>query len=297
MDEEILNKLKKAGNIAAQARDFGISLIKKDASLLEITKKVEEKILKLGGEMAFPPQISMNDCAAHFYPDADDKTILKDQLCSLDVGVHIDGYIGGDTAATVDLSGSNEELVKASREALNNAVKLAVPGAKLNEIGKVIHETITKFGFSPVRNLSGHGLDRYNIHSPPSIPNFDNGNQTKLEEDQLIAIEPFASKGAGIIYESGNATVFQLIGKKPVRNIFTRQILKEIEKYKGLPFCRRWLVEKFSLPKINFAFRELKNLEILKEYPPLVDKAHGLVSQAEHTLIVKDKPIILTKNG
>ncbi|MBW2977858.1 type II methionyl aminopeptidase [Candidatus Woesearchaeota archaeon] len=295
MNEETLSKLKKAGNIAAQALEYGKSLVKVGASLLEITEKIEEKIKQLGGEMAFPPQISMNDCAAHFCPDQDDKTVLKDQLCSLDIGVHIDGYIGGDTAATVDLSGKNEELIKASRQALNNAIKIIKPGTKLNEIGKVIHETITKYGFSPVRNLSGHGLDQYNIHSPPSIPNFDNGNETELKENQLIAIEPFASKGAGIIYESGNATVFQLSGKKPVRNIFTRQILKELEKYNGLPFCTRWLTKKFSPPKVNFALRELKALEILREYPPLVDKDHGLVSQAEHTIIVKEKPIILTK--
>ena len=295
MDEETLNKLKKAGNIAAQALEYGKSLIKKDASLLDVTKKVEEKILKLDGEMAFPPQISLNDCAAHSCPDEDDKTILTNQVASIDIGVHIDGFIGGDTAATVDLSGENDDLVKASMEALDNALKIIKPGIKLFEIGKAIQETIQGFNFAPVRNLSGHGLDEYNIHSKPSIPNYDNGDKTELVEDQLIAIEPFASKGAGIIYESGNATVFQLIDKKPVRNVFTRQILKEIEKFKGLPFCRRWLVEKFSFPKVNFALRELKALEILREYPPLVDKNHGLISQAEHTIIVRDKPIILTK--
>jgi len=295
MDEETLNKLKKAGEIAGKARDFGISLIKKGNSLLDVTKKVEEKILGLGGQMAFPPQISLNDCAAHFCPDTDDKIIFENQVCSLDVGVHIDGFIGGDTASTVDLSGENSELIKASREALDNAIKIIKPGIKISEIGKVIQETITNYGFAPVRNLSGHGLDKYNIHSRPSIPNYDNGDSTELQENQLIAIEPFASKGSGIVYESGNASVFSLIGKKPVRNIFTRQILKEIEKFNGLPFCRRWLVEKFSLPKVSFALRELKNLEILREYPPLVDKNHGLVSQAEHTIIVKDNPIILTK--
>jgi methionyl aminopeptidase len=295
MDEETLAKLKKAGKIAAEARDFGISLIKKDASLLDVTKKVEEKILKLGGEMAFPPQISLNDCAAHFCPDEDDNIIFKDQVCSLDVGVHIDGFIGGDTAATVDLSNENQELVKASREALNNALKIIKPGIKLFEIGKVIQETIQSYNFAPVRNLSGHGLGEFNIHAKPCIPNYDNGDPTELTEDQLIAIEPFASKGAGIIYESGNATVFQLVGKKPVRNIFTRQILKQIETYNGLPFCRRWLTDKFSLPKVNFALRELKILEILREYPPLLDRNHGIVSQAEHTIIVKDNPIILTK--
>ena len=295
MDEETLAKLKKAGKIAAEALQFGKTLIKKDASLLDVTKKIEEKIAQLGGKPAFPVQVSLNDSAAHFCPDEDDKIIFKDQLVSIDVGVHIDGFIGGDNALTVDLSGENEDLVKASREALNNAIKIIKPGIKISEIGKAIQETIQSFGFAPVRNLSGHGLDHFNIHSKPSIPNYDNGDQTELEEDQLIAIEPFASKGAGIIYESGNATVFQLIGKKPVRNIFTRQILKELEKYNGLPFCRRWLTEKLSLPKVNFALRELSNLEILREYPPLIDKNHGLISQAEHTLIVKEKPIILTE--
>jgi len=296
MDEETLNKLKKAGQVAAQALEYAKTLIKKDASLLEVTEKIEEKIKELGGGLAFPVQISLNDTAAHFCPDQDDKTILKDQLVSIDIGVHIDGFIGGDTALTVDLSGENEELVKASREALNNALKIIKPGIKLREIGKTIHETITKYGFSPVRNLSGHGLDQYNIHSPPSVPNYDNGDETELKEDQLIAIEPFASKGAGIVYESGNPSVFQLTEKKPVRNIFTRQILKELEKLNGLPFCRRWLTKKFSLPKVNFALRELKALDILREYPPLVDKNHGLVSQAEHTLIVtKQGCEILTK--
>jgi len=295
MEQEILDKLKKAGSIAAQARDFGKSLIKKGNSLLESTKKIEKKILDLGGNMAFPPQMSMDDVAAHYYPAYDDKTIFSDQIVNLDVGVHIDGYIGGDTAVSVDLSGKHSDLIKASREALNNALKIIRPGVKLGEIGKTIQETITSFGFSPVRNLSGHGLDKFDIHSSPSIPNYDNRSEVELKEDQLIAIEPFASTGAGIIYESGPAEVLQLIGKKPVRSLFTRQIMKEVGKYNELPFAKRWLIDKFGLAKTSFAIRELNNLEILREYPPLVDKNHGLVSQAEHTLIVKDKPIILTR--
>ncbi len=295
MEQEILDKLKKAGSIAAQARDFGKSLIKKGNSLLESTKKIEKKILDLGGKMAFPPQMSMDDVAAHYYPAYDDKTVFSDQVVCLDVGVHIDGYIGGDTAVSVDLSGKHSDLIKASREALNNALKIIRPGVKLGEIGKTIQETITSFGFSPVRNLSGHGLDKFDIHSSPSIPNYDNRSEVELKEDQLIAIEPFASTGAGIIYESGPAEVLQLIGKKPVRSLFTRQIMKEVEKYNELPFAKRWLVDKFGLAKVSFAIRELNNLGILREYSPLIDKDHGLVSQAEHTLIVKDKPIILTR--
>lgn len=292
MSEE---KLTKAGKIAAQALEFAKSLVKPGVKLVEVCDKTEEKIKQLGGKLAFPVQISLNDTAAHFCPDQDDETVFKDQLVSIDVGVHIDGFIG-DNALTIDLSGENKDLVKASREALDNAIKIVKPGIRISEIGKVIHETITKYGFSPVRNLSGHGLGEYGIHTKPSIPNYDNGDSTELKDGDVIAIEPFASKGAGIVYESGNATVFQLNIKKPVRNMITRQILKEIETYKDLPFCKRWLERKFGTAKTNFALRELRNQEMIREYPPLVDQNHGLVSQAEHSLIVtKDGCKVLTK--
>lgn len=294
MDESVIEAYKKAGKIAGEALAYGKSLIKPGVLLLEVCDKVEEKILALGGGIAFPAQVSCNDIAAHFCPEEDDKTILKDQLVSLDVGVHIDGYIG-DTACTVDLSGKNSALVKAAEEALANAIKLIKPGVAIGEIGKAIQDVIAKYGFAPIRNLCGHGLSQYDVHSEPSIPNFDTGDTSQLAEDMVIAIEPFASAGEGAIYESGNPTVFALIGKKPVRNMFTRQILKEIESYNGLPFAKRWITRKFGVAKANFALKELKNLDVLREYPPLPDRRHGLVSQAEHTILVKDKPLILTK--
>ena len=294
MDEAALESQKKAGKIAAEALAYGKSLIKPGVSLLEVCDKVEDKIRSLGGGLAFPTQISCNDIAAHYCPEEDDKTTFSDQLVSLDCGAHVDGYIG-DNAVTIDLSGNNAELVKAAQEALANALIIIKPGVTLSEIGRTIHDTIAKYGFAPVRNLSGHGLGQYDVHTKPSVPNFDTGDTAKLEEDMVIAVEPFASTGEGAIYESGNATIFALIEKKPVRSLFTRQILKEIQTYKDLPFTKRWLTRKFGAPKTNFALRELKNLGILREHPPLPDKRHGLVSQAEHTVLVRDPPLILTK--
>ena len=189
----------------------------------------------------------------------------------------------------------HSELVKASREALDEAIKLVKPGVEVRKIGEKIHEIITSYGFSPVRNLCGHGVGPYQIHTIPSLPNFDNGNTTKLEKDQVIAIEPFASTGAGLIYERGDPTVFELANKKPVRSMITRQVLKEIEGFKGLPFTLRWLTKKFGEPKVKFALREMRQMKMLREHPALLDKNHGLVSQAEHTMIVKDKVVITTK--
>ncbi|MAG08336.1 type II methionyl aminopeptidase [Candidatus Woesearchaeota archaeon] len=291
---ENLQNYEKAGQIAREVLEYGKSLIKKDASLLDVTKKVEAKIFELNAKPAFPVQISMNDIAAHYCAEPDDKTVFSDQLVSLDVGVHVDGFIG-DNACTVDLSEKNKELVEASRKALDNAIKVIQVGTTLSEIGKTIGETIESYGFKPVRNLSGHGLDEYNIHCPPTVPNFDTKDETQLEKGQAIAIEPFATNGIGLIHEKGLPDVFSITEARSVRIEFVRQILNRIDKFNGLPFAKRWLSEQFSLAKVNLALSQFKKLGILKEYPPLVEKSNGLVSQAEHSLLVDDKVKVLTE--
>ncbi len=293
MDEETLQKYIDAGKIASEALHYGKSLIVKGAKVIEILDKVEEKIAELGGKLAFPAQISLNEFAAHSCSDLNDETVLSEEVVKLDVGVHLDGFIA-DNALTVDLSGKYSDLIKASREALNNALKVIKPGVTLSEIGKVIHETITSYGFAPIKNLSGHGLGKYQIHTKPSVPNFDNGNDNVLNEGDVIAIEPFASTGAGIVEESSPPTLFTLIGEPSVRDPITRTVLREIETYNHLPFTKRWLEKKFGVPKTNFALRVLKRTGHLHEHPPLFDKNRGMVSQAEHTVIVMEEPIITT---
>lgn len=289
----ISDKYKKAGKIAKEALAYGKDLIKKGAKVLDVCNKIEEKIFSLGAAPAFPVQISMNEIAAHFCPEDNDETIFEDQLVSLDVGVHIDGFIG-DNACTVDLSGNNSDLVKASEEGLKAAIEKVKVGVKLSEIGKAIEDAITSYGFKPVRNLSGHGLDFYNIHCAPTIPNFDTKGNEVLEKC-VIAIEPFATNGIGLIHEKGDASVFSLIGKKSVRIGFVRNIQKEIEKLNGLPFTTRWLTKNFSEAQVKFALNQFKQLGILKEYPPLVERQNGLVSQAEHSLLVDEEVIVLTR--
>ena len=295
MDKEDIEKLKKAGKTAAQVLGYGKDLIKKDASMVEVLDKTEEKIFELGAKPAFPAQISCNHLAAHYCPDEEDKTVFSDQLVCLDVGVHVDGFIG-DTAATVDLSGKYSDLVKAAEESLENAIKTIKVGVTLGEIGKAIQDTIQKYGFSPVRNLSGHGLGKYEIHTKPNIPNFDNGDSTQIDKGAVFAIEPFASTGAGIVQDSGIATVFELSNKKPVRNPITRQVLKEIESYNELPFTTRWLTRKFGA-KAKFALREMEQLGMLHAHHPLADKDKGMISQAEHSILIDDEGtvVILTQ--
>ncbi len=292
---EDIDKWRLAGRISAQALEHGISLIRKGGSLLEVCDAVDKKIFELGAKPSFPSQISINDIAAHFCPDSDDQTTFDSQVAKLDVGASVDGYLG-DTAATVDLSGNNNNLVKASREALDNAIKVVRPGVSVREVGAVIQDVIAGYGFNPVVNLSGHGLGMFQIHTQPTVPNFDNGDATRLVDGQVIAIEPFATSGSGAIYESSNPTVFMEISKKPIRSSDARLILSEIQSYGGLPFTKRWLTRKFPAFKVSLALKQMINEGMIQAFPPLIEKGHGLVSQAEHTILVKDKPEILTKS-
>lgn len=293
-EQQIQNHLK-AGKIASEALQYGKSLIKPGAKVISVLDAVEEKIIEMGGEMAFPAQISLDNFAAHSCSDLGDETVLDKHVVKLDVGVHIDGYIA-DNALTVDLSGKYEDLVKASREALNNALKIVKVGVELKEIGKVIEDTIKSYGFEPVRNLSGHGLGLFQIHTKPSIPNFDNGSTYKLKEGDVIAIEPFASTGAGMVKDEGEPTVFTLKSQAAVRDPITRGVQNEIKKYNGLPFAKRWLEKKFGTRKVDFALRRLAMTGHLVIHKPLSDVGNGIVSQAEHSVIVGEEVVVFTRD-
>lgn len=285
----------KAGNVAAKARDYGASLVKEGVFIRDILDKVEEFIIDKGAGIAFPAQISMNNIAAHQCSDDDDKTVIASgDVVKLDVGAHVNGYIG-DTARTINLSKEFDDLVKASRNALDAALKLAKPGNAVGLLGEAIQGEITDMGFYPVRNLSGHGLGRFEIHTKPSIPNVKQDNSPELVDGQTIAIEPFATNGKGAITEGGRPTVFTIGQLRPVRSPFARAVLQEIKSYNGLPFTTRWLTRKLGVGKTKFGLRELMQHGVIDAHPPLPEIGGGLVSQAEHSVLVKDSPVITTK--
>ncbi|HID43082.1 MAG TPA: type II methionyl aminopeptidase [Archaeoglobaceae archaeon] len=288
--KEAIEKTIEAGKVLAQVREEIAVRIKPDIKLLEIAEFVERKIVELGAEPAFPCNISINSDAAHFTPKKkDERTFNEGDIVKIDIGAHVDGYIA-DTALTVDL-GDNEELVKASEDALNEAIENVYAGVDTALLGTVIEKTIRDHGFKPIVNLTGHGLLPYLAHTPPTIYNYKTDRGVKLEEGMIIAIEPFATDGMGMVRERGEIEIYSLINPKPVRMKMARELLKEIEKYKTLPFAKRWLSK---APVIILS--KLVNEGLLREYPVLTEAGGGLVSQAEHTLIVEeDGSKIVTK--
>lgn len=281
--KEVLEKYVKAGRIAAKVRDEAVKRVKIGASILEVATFIEQRIVEEGGRLAFPVNISLNEQAAHATPTADDPSVFGEDVVKIDIGVHVDGYIG-DTAVTVDLTGSVGELVKASKEALDAAIETLHGGAGTGEIGGVIEETISSHGYKPVVNLTGHGLMQYVQHAPPSIPNVRVEHGVVLEAGDIIAIEPFATDGAGKVVEGRLKEIYHLVALKPVRYPDARKLLEQIQTYETLPFARRWLTGR----RVDFALKQLERAGVIAGYPVLQDADGGLVSQAEHTVIITD---------
>ncbi|MCJ7571200.1 MAG: type II methionyl aminopeptidase [Candidatus Thermoplasmatota archaeon] len=295
IDKNTLEKYRIAGRIAAEARDYGASLVKPSVKLLEVAEKVEARIHQKGADIAFPVNISLNEIAAHYTPRNDDKQVFnKGDIVKLDVGAHIDGYIA-DTALTIEVETNNyTDMIKAADESLKIAIDMVKPDINLSELGKTVQETIKRFGFTPIDNLTGHSLQRYILHSDmsiPSVPDVLNNKRPKIGD--VIAIEPFATDGRGHVISGQGSNIY--LCEKTIRSKFTRDKRANIwynrtyKKFGSLPFAQRWINNVFE-NNSDIILNRLSFLGMIKHYPQLVEQKKGIVTQKEHT-------VIITENG
>jgi methionyl aminopeptidase len=287
----ILDSYKKAGQIAKQVKEFSKNLIKPNMPLVEIAEKIEAKILELGGEIAFPVNLSIDDVAAHYTPTLRDET-KANGLLKVDLGVHINGFIC-DIAFSLDLTSDKKytELIKASEEALKEALEIVKKNKEkttLNEIGFIIRNAIEKKGFIPIVNLSGHGLDQYDIHSGITIPNYNNESTKELGEG-AFAIEPFSTlkEGTGAIYDFNGGNIYHITNNtQQLRDNFAREVLQWIiENKQTLPFSQREVEKKFGTRALS-ALSNLKRAGAINEFSQLLEKSHKPISQAETSFII-----------
>ncbi|MFA7198127.1 MAG: type II methionyl aminopeptidase [Methanoculleus sp.] len=284
MDDDVYDAYREAGVLARTVLHRGAGLVKEGASLLEMVEATEAMVTEEGALLAFPLNVSFNEAAAHDTAmPGDERTFARGDLIKVDLGVHIDGYIA-DTALTVDL-GDHAPLVEASRAALEAAIAVVRPGITTGEIGAAIQATIEEHGYKPVANLTGHGLDHYNLHTRPTIPNIAMSGGAVIEEGTVFAIEPFATTGSGKIGEAARMEIYQQIAARPARLPSARRILETARPRRGLPFARRWVPG----DKIEIGLSTLVRNGILHAFPVLHDIPESFISQAEHTLIVTEE--------
>jgi methionyl aminopeptidase len=294
MEKEALEKYLKAGRICAEIRGELSGILKPGIKLLDLAEAIEKKTREKGGKPAFPVNISVNDITAHYTPSFNDERVIgKGDLVKIDIGVHVDGYIG-DMAFTY--CSDPNPLVKCSEECVEAAIGVIRPGVTISEIGRAIEDCAKRHNLGIIVNLTGHTLERYVFHGSPSIPNVSNDSNHKFKEGDVIAIEPFVTDSNGHVKDSGNVEIYRFLRERPVRLPEARKILEMARsEYAELPFAKRWLYKSFSPIKVSLAIRQLETAGALESYPVLRETGGRPVAQSEHTIIVKSEPIVTTR--
>ena len=288
MDQNVKRKYLEAGRLGKMALEYGASLVAPGAKLFDVAESIEKFIRDNGGKPSFPVNLSINNEAAHYSPfRGDQKQFSTGDVVKIDVGAQVDGYLS-DNATTVEVGegGKYSDLIQCTREALNAAIRTLRPMISARQVGSAIEGVISSHGFKPVRNLGGHGIKRYDLHSEIFIPNYDDGNATQIKPDTVIAIEPFASTTIGMVHNGPGGNIYILSGTK----IRKDEIL--YQNFNAVPFAERWVAD--IMPDHKEYLRKMIGSKEVSQFPVLKEHSTSRISQAEHTIMILSDEIIVT---
>lgn len=297
--------MRRAAEVHRQVRQYVQTIIKPGMKMIDIANIIESSVTKLveadglKSGFGFPTGLSLNNCAAHWTPNPGDKTILKeDDVLKVDFGVHVNGRII-DSAFTLTWNPRYDKLLEAVKEATNTGIKTAGIDVMLGEVGEAIQEVMESYEVEldgkvyPVKciqNLNGHSILPYVIHGGKSVPIIKRYDPTRMEENEVFAIETFGSTGKGYVNEDLDCSHYHRLPDAPhvaIRNNNTRALLSFINKtFDSLPFCRRWL-EDGGQTRHLLSLKQLVDAGIVMDHPPLCDIKGSYTAQFEHTIVLK----------
>lgn len=309
-NEEHWNEVRKGAEIHRRVRKNVQNKLQPGMALTDIANIIEDATRKFTGAedltrmenplsqgIGFPTGLSINHCAAHFTPNAGDKTILKrEDVLKIDIGVQVNGNIV-DSAWTVAFDHQYDNLLTAVKEATYTGVRESGIDVRLTDIGEAIQEVMESYeveingktyAVKPCRNLCGHNIVPYKIHGGKSVPIVKNGDNTKMEEGEHFAIETFGTTGRGYVVPGGEVSHYAKNTDSTALPSLSRakQLLHTIDKNFGtLPFCRRYL-DRLGEDKYLFALNNLVRQGIVQDYPPLNDVPGSYTAQFEHTILL-----------
>jgi methionyl aminopeptidase len=199
-----IEKIRAAGKIAAEAIALVGDNAKPGVTTDELDKLAHEYIVSKGaypstlGYRGFPKSCctSINEVICHGIPD---DTVLQDgDIMNVDITAFKDGFHGDSNATFLigEVSQDVADLVQRTREALDRAIAVVMPGRPINVIGRTIESYAKRFNYGVVRDFTGHGIGEA-FHSGLVIPHFDaapNYSNT-MEVGMVFTIEPMLTLG------------------------------------------------------------------------------------------------------
>ena len=286
-----------AGKIASEVRENARRKNHVGSTLEEICNSIEKEIMNKCAKCAFPVNVSLNEIAAHYTAEPNDKIIVKDtDLLKIDLGVQINGHIA-DTAVTVCYDPKYDFLVQAAEAALREAMSIIKVGAKSSDVGKTIENTTKQMGGIPIANLSGHSLEQYTIHAGKSVPNIWSIGSFSFQSTEAYACEPFVttSDGSGFVREGKVRNIFSLVTRKRTKDDDANKMIDFIwQKFNMLPFALRWFIPEYDEKTARELLERLIKYKVVRSYPILVEANEQRVAQAEHTFIPQENSVLVT---
>ena len=201
---EVIEAMREAGRIAAQALAEGGRAVRPGVTTDEVDQVVHEFLIDHAaypstlGYKSFPKSCctSLNEVICHGIPDS---TVIEDgDIVNIDVTAFIGG-VHGDTNATFLAGAVTEEdrlLVERTHEAMMRGIRAVRPGRALNVIGRVIEAYAKRFGYGVVRDFTGHGIGR-SFHGKLVVLHYDEPSvDTVLQQGMTFTIEPMITLGA-----------------------------------------------------------------------------------------------------
>lgn len=221
-DEEI-KYMAHGGHILSEVLWEVVNKIKPGISEIELDKYAEEQILKRGAKPGFKKVkgyrnaicVSTNDVVVHGIPT--DYKIKKGDVVGIDCGVFYKEF-HTDMSETIRVKDGEvkeddiDRFLSVGKEALNEAIKVAVAGNRVGHISKLIQNIVEKEnGYSVVRSLVGHGVGR-SLHEEPEVPGFLDDvrleDTPSLRDCMTIAIEVIYNMGKpDVILDKDNWTI------------------------------------------------------------------------------------------
>ncbi|MBC7073864.1 type I methionyl aminopeptidase [Candidatus Parcubacteria bacterium] len=188
----------------------GISTLSLEILARKLIKQYKTKCAFLGYQN-YPACLctSVNEEIVHVPPS--ERVLKEGDILKIDLGILWKGYYldMAQTIALGKLSFEAQRLIRVTKKALKLAIKKARPGNTTGDIGNVIERYVLDAGFSPIKELCGHGIGK-RLHEDPQILNYGKRKEGEiLREGMVICIEPMVAIGSGKIKKTKDGFGYQ----------------------------------------------------------------------------------------
>ncbi|MBU3826620.1 MAG: type I methionyl aminopeptidase [Candidatus Anaerobiospirillum merdipullorum] len=200
-----IEKMRVAGRLAGQVLEMiapyvkpGISTLELDEIMRDYIENKEQAISACFNYQGYPRYtcISVNEEVCHGIPSPAHH-LREGDIVNIDVTVIKEGF-HGDTSMMFIVGDKTtplrQRVCQCAQESMYAAIRAVGPGRNLQIVGQTIAPLAHKYGFSIVRDYTGHGIGQ-GFHEDPPVFHHVNHVSVILEPGMTFTIEPMINAG------------------------------------------------------------------------------------------------------